>query len=356
MTTSPSSAPLPDGPDTPTATPSSAAPPPGPGRRTALKVLGGIVAVGAIGTATAGSFASASGGDDVRASLTLVAPAAAGGGWDAVAREMQLAQRTHSIVNNVQVLNMPGAGGTIALGNVAGLAGRPNTLLIGGTGLLAATIQFRSRTAFTDVTPLAVLVEEYDAIVVPNNSPHQDLESLLNAWREDTGAVPWTGGGSFDQLVVTDLAIKAGVDAGALTYISSDGGGEVIAALLNGTAQAAASGLPDTRDQVESGRLRALALIARERVSFLSDVPTALEAGYDVTLSNWRSISAPPGLEPQDLATLNDVVTETVETPEWADAITRYGWTKNVIRGEDLTAFLAEQEKQIRKLYEEMNS
>ncbi|UYG16874.1 tripartite tricarboxylate transporter substrate-binding protein [Brachybacterium huguangmaarense] len=354
-------------------TPSSSAPPPdspasppddpgtapiastNPGRRTALKVLGGIVAAGAIGTATVGSFASASGGDDVRASLTLVAPAAAGGGWDAVAREMQQAQRAHSIVNNVQVLNMPGAGGTIALSNVVGLKGRPNTLLIGGTGLLAATIQYKSKTAFTDVTPLGILVEEYDAIVVPKDSPYQDLDSLLAAWREDTGAMPWTGGGSFDQLVVTDLAIKGGVDAGAITYISSDGGGEVIAALLNGTAHAASSGLPDTRDQIESGRLRALAIVAKERVDFL-DVPTTVELGYDVTLSNWRSISAPPGLDPEDLATLNDVVTETIATPEWADAIKRYAWTENVIRGDDLTDFLADQETQIRKLYEEMGS
>lgn len=338
---------------------SSAAPPPGshaqPTRRTALTVLGGLVAAGAIGTATAGSIASASGGDDVRSSLTLIAPAAAGGGWDAVAREMQQAQRANSIVNTTQVLNMPGAGGTIALNNVATLTGRSDTLLIGGTGLLAATIQFASRTAFTDITPLAVLVEEYDAIVVPRDSPFQDLASLAAAWKAQPGSIPWTGGGSFDQLVVTDLAIKSGLKGADVNYISSDGGGEVVAALLNGTAQAAASGLPDTRDQIESGRLRALALVAKEPIDGF-DVPTAVEQGFDVTLSNWRSISAPAGLEPDVVSQLVDVVTETVSTPEWADAVDRYAWTENLKTGEDLTGFLTDQDARIRALYEEMGA
>lgn len=289
--------------------------------------------------------------------MTIVAPAAAGGGWDAVARSMRLAQRAHSITNTTQVVNMPGAGGTIALTNVASLEGHANTLLVGGTGALAATIQFRSAVAFTDVTPLSALVEEYDAIVVPADSPYQDLESALEAWRADTGSIPWTGGGSFDQLVVTDLAIKAGIEAADLTYISSDGGGEVTQALLNGTVQAAASGLPDCRDQVDSGRLRALALVATDRVpADVLDAPTTVELGYDVTLANWRSISAPPGIDEEEIATLGDVIAETIATPEWEEAIARYAWTPNVMTGEELTTFLVEQTEQIRDLYQEMGS
>ena len=98
---------------------------------------------------------------------------------------------------------------------------------------------------------------------------------------------PWTGGGSFDQLVVTDLALEAGIEPVETTYISSDGGGEAIQALLNGTAGAATGGYPDNIDQIESGRLRALALVAPEPVDGI-DIPTAREQGYDITLSNWR--------------------------------------------------------------------
>ncbi len=331
-----------------------AAPPPPPARRrTVLRVIGGAVAVAAIGIATFGTMSSAATQQDVRSSLTIVAPAAAGGGWDTVAREMQQAQRANGLAANVQVVNMPGAGGTIALGNMSRLEGSANTLLVGGTGLLAATIQYDSAATLDDVTPLAVLFDEYDVIVVPADSPYETLDDLVAAWRADPGAVPWTGGGSFDQLVVTDLALAAGINPVDTTYISSDGGGEAVAALLNGTAQAAAGGYPDNIDQIESGRLRALALVAEEPVPGI-EIPTAREQGYDITLANWRMLAAPGGITAAETAQLTEVIEDTLATPEWRDAVGRYYWTENVLTGDEVAPFLTQEHERITRLYEEM--
>jgi len=317
------------------------------------RIIGGVVTAATVGVATYGSISSAATGQEISASMTIVAPAAAGGGWDGVARELQQAQKANGLVNNVQVVNMPGAGGTIALGNVSVLAGEPNNLLVGGTGLLAATIQFDSAATLDDVTPLAVVVEEYDVIVVPDDSPYETLDDLVTAWREDPKSIPWTGGGSFDQLVVTDLALAAGIDPVDTTYISSDGGGEAIQALLNGTAGAAAGGYPDNIDQIEAGRLRALALVAKEPIEGI-DIPTAASQGYDISLTNWRSLSAPSGLEESDVDALTELVLDSVDTPEWADAMERYHWTERVITGDELDAFLRDEQARIRDLYEEM--
>ncbi|MCK6080364.1 tripartite tricarboxylate transporter substrate binding protein [Microbacterium sp. EYE_5] len=334
--------------DTPTTRATRATP------RTVIgRVIGGAIAVAAIGTAAVGSISSAASGQEVGASMTIIAPAAAGGGWDGVARELQQAQKANGLVNNVQVVNMPGAGGTIALGNVSVLEGQPNNMLVGGTGLLAATIQFDSAATLDDVTPLAVVVEEYDVIVVPADSPYDSLDDLVAAWKEDPKSIPWTGGGSFDQLVVTDLALAAGIDPIDTTYISSDGGGEAIQALLNGTAQAAAGGYPDNIDQIEAGRLRALALVASQPIDGI-DIPTAKDQGFDVSLTNWRSLSAPTGLDEDDREALTDLVLDSVATPQWADAMDRYHWTERIITGDDLDAFLQDEESRIRALYEEM--
>ncbi|WP_111467021.1 Bug family tripartite tricarboxylate transporter substrate binding protein [Microbacterium suaedae] len=330
------------------------APPGGPpSRRVIARVIGGAVAAALIVTAGAGSIRAASAGTDIRSSMTIIAPAAAGGGWDAVAREMQQAQKSNGLVNNVQVVNMPGAGGTIALGNLSALDGEPNNLLVGGTGLLAATIQFETEATLDDITPIAVVVEEYNVIVVPADSPYETLDDLVTAWRDDPGAVPWTGGGSFDQLVVTDLAVTAGIDPVDTSYISSDGGGEAIQALLNGTAAAAAGGYPDNIDQIESGRLRALALVATDRVDGI-DLPTAKEQGYDITLTNWRMLAAPAALQADDVEQLTQLVVDTVGTAEWQDATERYHWTEQVITGDELDVFLDEETTRIAGLYEEM--
>lgn len=323
------------------------------GTRVLPRVIGGTIAAAAIGIAAFGSITSAAAGQDIHASMTIIAPAAAGGGWDGVARELQQAQKANGLVNNVQVVNMPGAGGTIALGNVSVLEGQPNNLLVGGTGLMAATIQFGSAATLDDVTPLAVVVEEYDVIVVPADSPYETLDDLVEAWKADPKGVPWTGGGSFDQLVVTDLALSAGIAPLDTTYISSDGGGEAIQALLNGTAQAAAGGYPDNIDQIESGRLRALALVAEESVDGI-DIPTAAEQGYDISLTNWRMLAAPAGLEDEQVDGLRELIADSIATPEWKDAIERYRWTERVIMGDELDAFLADEHTRIEQLYEEM--
>ncbi|MCW2289499.1 tripartite tricarboxylate transporter substrate binding protein [Leucobacter luti] len=332
-------------------------PPPQPERpaqkRTLSRVIGGTIAVLAIGVASFGSISSANAGQDIHSSLTLIAPAAAGGGWDTVAREMQQTQRANGLAANVQVVNMPGAGGTIALGNMSRLEGRANTLLVGGTGLLAATIQYGSDATLDDVTPLAVLFEEYDVIVVPADSPYETLSDLVAAWQENPGAVPWTGGGSFDQLVVTDLALAAGINPVDTTYISSDGGGEAVAALLNGTVQAAAGGYPDNIDQIQSGRLRALALVAEEPVPGI-DIPTAREQGFDITLANWRMLAAPAGITGDEAGELTELIEDTLATPEWTSAVERYYWTEQVITGTDVAPFLAQEHTRITRLYEEM--
>ena len=315
--------------------------------------IGGLIAAGAIGTAVTGSITSASGGNNLRSSMTIIAPAAAGGGWDTVAREMQQAQRANSIINNTQVVNMPGAGGTIALGNLSVLDGDANNLMVGGTGQLAATIQYDSATKYDDVSPLAVTVEEYDVIVVPADSPYKTLDDLLRAWSQNPGNVPWTGGGSFDQLVVTEMAIAGGIKPADMIYVSSDGGGESTQALLNGTVAAAASGYPDSIDQIESGRLRALAIVAEEPVEGV-DIPTTVEQGYDVTLANWRILMAPGGITDDEKQELENIVLETIATPEWGEAIKRYNWNENVITGDALTQFITDETERITALYKEL--
>ena len=67
------------------------------------------------------------------ADYTIIAPAAPGGGWDQTARSLQTALQQEKIAGNVQVQNVPGAGGTIGLAQFSSqAAGNPNSLIVGG--------------------------------------------------------------------------------------------------------------------------------------------------------------------------------------------------------------------------------
>ncbi len=310
-----------------------------------------VFAVAVIGVASFFSVQSASGGSDIRSNMTLIAPAGPGGGWDTFQREQQQAMRANKLVNNVQVVNVPGAAGTIGLGKLTTMAGRANNLMVTGTGLVAGVAQVDAPVSHDDVTLIARVVEEYDVIVVKANSPFKTADELVAAWKANPKSVTWTGGGSFDQLVITDFALKVGVDPADITYIPKSGGGEAAQALITDTAQAAASGFMDVSDQVAAGRLRALGLAAPKRLPG-SDIPTLTEQGYPVTIANWRAIVAPPGITADEKTELTELVTETVQTQQWQDAVARNKWTNVFLTGPELDKWMKAEVQRVSKLVE----
>ena len=227
----------------------------------------------------------------------MIAPAAAGGGWDLVAREAQQAMRSDNIVNNAQVVNVPGAGGTIGLSQLESLSGQATTMMVTGPVMLGGIAINNSETTLADTVPIAKLAEDFEVFVVPKESPYQNVEDMIAAWRANPGGLPIGGGslGGIDHIVAGQLAQQADIDPAAINYIAYSGGGEVLTALLSNTVGVAVSGYNDFRDQIEAGNVRALAVAAPEPVDGI-DVDTFAELGYDVDLVNWRGFVAPPSL------------------------------------------------------------
>jgi putative tricarboxylic transport membrane protein len=314
----------------------------------------GVVATAVIGVAAFFSFQSASAGSDIRANLTLIAPAGAGGGWDTFMREQQQAMRANNLVNNSKVVNIPGAAGTIGLSQLSTMEGQANVLMVTGAGLVAGVAQLDSDVTHDDVRPIARVVEEYDVVVVPADSPYETIDELVEAWRQNPAEIAWTGGGTFDQLVMTELALEAGIEPAETTYIPNSGGGEATQALITGTADAATSGYMDVADQIEAGRLKALGMAAPQRLEGV-DIPTLTELGYDVDLANWRAVLAAPGITDEEFAELQALVEESVATPEWQKAVERNKWTEVYLAGEEFDEFLASEQERIAELVEEIS-
>ncbi|MDI9894642.1 tripartite tricarboxylate transporter substrate-binding protein [Rhodococcus sp. IEGM 1381] len=321
---------------------------------TLLRTFGALAVVGAVTVAGIDAASSAS-GSDARAKLTLIAPAAAGGGWDLVAREAQQALRSDSIVNNAQVVNVPGAGGTIGLSQLDNLSGQATTVMITGTVMLGGIAINNSDTTLADTVPIAKLAEDFEVFVVPKDSPIQNLEDMIDAWRANPGGLPIGGGslGGIDHIVAGQLAQEADIDPAAINYIAYSGGGEVLTSLLSNTVGVAVSGFNDFRDQIEAGNVRALAVASPEPLEGF-DVDTFIEQGYNVDLVNWRGIVAPPGISDEDRQTLVDIVAEMVETEQWATAVERNRWKESVVTGDEFRDFLEIEQARITAILEEL--
>lgn len=293
-----------------------------------------------------------------RAAITLMAPAAAGGGWDLVAREAQQALRKNKIVGTVQVSNAPGAAGTIGLSQLGRMQGRPDIMMVTGTVMLGG-IARGSEFTLKDSTPIARLAEDFLVVAVNADSPYQKLDDFLTAWKADPGALPVGGGsaGGVDHLVAGQLAKSVGIDGAALKYTPHSGGGELTISLLSaaaGTVNVGISGYNDFRDMIAAGRLRPLAVVAPERLPGV-DIPTMIELGYpQVNLVNWRGLVGAPGVTEADRAELTKIVAEMVDTPEWKESVDRNRWKENFLTGDEFEAFIEKEQEAISALLKEL--
>jgi putative tricarboxylic transport membrane protein len=275
--------------------------------------------------------------------LTIMAPAAPGGGWDQTARSMQESLQAAAIVPSVQVVNVPGAGGTIGLAQfVSNDKGNPTKLIVGGYVMVGAIIANKSPVSLADVTPLARLTGEYDAIVVPAASPIKSLGDLVEKLKADPGSVSWAGGsaGGVDHIAVGLIAKAAGVDPTKINYIPYSGGGEALAAILGGQVTAGISGYGEFAGQIDSGELRLLALTGGEATE---GKPTLKSQGVDVDVQNWRMVAAAPGITDAEKADLLATVDGLVNSAQWKEVLASKGWQNTYLAGADFDKYLADQ-------------
>lgn len=323
-------------------------------KRPALAALGVVITLVLAGFAAVDASNSASGATP-RSKLIVMAPAAPGGGWDLASRELQQALRAGSIVNNVQVVNVPGAGGTIGLAQFVEVGADPTRLMMTGTVMEGAITVNNSPVALEDTTPIARLAEDYEVLIVPADSPYRTLDDFLQAWRENPHGHAIGGGGlgGTDHLLAGLTAREAGIDPAQLNYIAFAGGGEVLTALLSHTVEVGVSGYNDFRDQIEAGNLRALAISAEEPVPGI-DTPTLIDQGIDVALPNWRGLVAPPGISDEQREELIAIVTEMTRTPEWEDALDRNKWADSLLTGDAFAEFIQEDQARVDAVIEEL--
>jgi putative tricarboxylic transport membrane protein len=271
-----------------------------------------------------------------------MAPAAPGGGWDQTARSMQEALTADGISGNVQVVNVPGAGGTIGLAQFAQEAkGDPTKLIVGGYVMVGAILTNKSPVTLADVTPIARLTGEYEVIVVPSSSDIKDLAGLVDKLKADPGAVSWAGGsaGGTDHITAGLFAKTVGVDPTKVNYIAFSGGGEALAAVLGSQVTVGISGYGEFQAQVEAGALRVIGVSAPERVGVI-DGPTFKEGGVDLVVQNWRMVAAGPGLSDAQVAAITADIEKMVNSAAWQATLETKGWINTWLAGDEFKTTL----------------
>ena len=277
--------------------------------------------------------------------LTLIAPASPGGGWDLTARVMQQVLRRSGIGRSVQVFNVPGAGGTIGLAQlVSSHRGDGNQLMVMGLIMVGAVLTNRSPVTLEQVTPIARLLTEYEILVVPAASPYRTLADLIKAWKPNPGKLAIAGGsaGGTDHMLAGLLAKTVGIDATKINYVPHSGGGESIASLLGNHVAFGINGSSELISFIQAGQLRALAISSEKRVLGL-DIPTFLEQGVPLTLPNWRGVVAAPGISAAQRAALVSLMDRMRQSAAWKEALQKNNWTDMYLAGPAFDQYLQQE-------------
>jgi putative tricarboxylic transport membrane protein len=278
--------------------------------------------------------------------LKIMAPAAPGGGWDQTARAVGQALTEAGLAKSVQVTNVPGAGGTIGIAQFVNTAkGDPTQLMASGYVMVGAIITNNSPVTLDQVTPIARLTGEWQAIAVPTQSTIKSMKELGELIKADPGKVSWAGGsaGGPDHILAALITKSVGANPSKTNYIAFSGGGESLGAILGGKVTAGINSLGELLSQVKAGKLRLLAVSSPARLPDV-DAPTLKESGIDLELSNWRMIVAPPGISAGDKSRLTMTFEKLAKSDIWQAMLKSRGWDDIFLTGPALDQFLKEEQ------------
>ncbi|MFG3498330.1 Bug family tripartite tricarboxylate transporter substrate binding protein [Streptomyces sp. NPDC047928] len=288
--------------------------------------------------------------------LRFMVPNTPGGGYDITARTAAKNAEDAGLTHNIEVFNLPGAGGTVGLTRLVNEHGNGRLAMTMGLGVVGAVHTNKTPRTLADTTPIARLTEEQDIVVVSDDSPYRTLQDLLRAWKADPGKLPVGGGsspGGPDHLAPMLMAQAAGIAPRSVNYIPFDGGGELLASILGDKVAFGVSGVGEYLDQIKAGELRVLAVTGPKRVPGL-DAPTLREAGLDTDFTNWRGIVAPPGLSDAERDKLVGLVTELHGSRQWRESLKKNGWDDAFLTGDAFGTFLDEQNRRVDTVLKEL--
>src|ERR1700712_421630 len=281
--------------------------------------------------------------------LRMMVPNSPGGGYDLTARTAVKVMEDDDITGRVEVFNVIGAGGTVAMARLMNEKGNGDLMMMMGLGVVGATYTNGSHIKASDATAIAKLIEDPGAIFGPANSPFKTVKDFVAAWKADPSKVTIGGGsspGGPDHLFPMELAKAVGVDPKSVNFITYDGGGDLLTALLGKKITVGTSSPGELIDQIEAGQLRVLAVSGEERVEGV-DAPTLKESGIDLTFANWRGVLAPPGISDKAKNAMVKVLEDMHGTQKWKDALVKNGWTDAFVTGAQFEQFLKDQDNRV---------
>ena len=230
--------------------------------------------------------------------IRLVVPFAPGGSSSIVARAFS-AEMSKGLGQQFVVENKPGAGGNIAMEEVAKADPDGYTLIIGHVGTLAMNPYMFEKLPYDanrDFRPVSLFAKVPTIFVVHESVPVKNLREFVALARKEPGKLNYgsAGNGSAGHLAIEYLKLVSGID---IQHVPYKGTGPNLIDLVAGRTQFSAAGTPPLMPHVKAGKLRVVAVGTTRRLGVLPEVGTVAEQGYPgFETSQWYGLIGPAKL------------------------------------------------------------
>ncbi|MEM9709584.1 MAG: tripartite tricarboxylate transporter substrate-binding protein [Pseudomonadota bacterium] len=290
-----------------------------------------------------------------------IAPANPGGGWDFTCRQIgKIMFDIGAIDKPVQVTNMAGGGGGLAFQSVVNERADDGELIVAASQATATRL---AQNAFGGATAdqvrfVGAIGADPGVIVVAADSEFGSLGDLVDAMKADAGSVSFGGGsaaGGFDHLKVLQIAQAGGVeDIKEIKYIGLDGGADAITQTVGGFTTAMTGDMSEIVGFLESGDVKALAVLTEERVPGFEDIPTAVEQGFDVVAVNWRGLYVPKDISDETFNDWAGKLQAVADSTEWKEAMMANGLAPFTKVGDDFQSWVDDNIASVKALSQEI--
>jgi tripartite-type tricarboxylate transporter receptor subunit TctC len=261
--------------------------------------------------------------------ITLVVPFAAGGAFDVIARVItpRLSEVLHQ---QVVVENVGAAAGIVATNRVAHAPPDGYSVLLGTVGTHAYNPALYKNLPYNpsaDFAPVGLVAEQPMVLIARKDIPANTLAEFIAYVKANSAKVQYgsAGVGSTTHLACALLNAATGIN---VTHVPYRGGGPAMADLIGGQIHYMCSNTPGALPQMQSGTVKGIALLSRERSPLVPALATAHEQGVaDFEAISWSGLFLPKGTPAPIVKELNRAVSEAMDSKAVLDRMAELGTT-----------------------------
>jgi putative tricarboxylic transport membrane protein len=277
--------------------------------------------------------------------LEFVVPAGPGGALDQVGREVQqFFEKTQRSKFQMIVVNKGGGNGKIAFDILRQKTGDPHFLTINTTGYMSNyLIGNLDILPHRELTPLAILQDEYLVLAVRADSPIKNLSEVIQKLKNDPSSLRIAVATSIGNHihVGTAKALKAaGIDITKIVVVPFRSSSDSVLAMIGGHIELVAATTPNVVSMVQAGKIRLLAVSSEKRLGgVFSSTPTWRESGVDSDFHSTLGILAPKGLSQDQIDYWQTFFKNLSSSKEWQGSMEKNQSHSHFIPIKDTTSY-----------------